>query len=493
MEFNNAAILVLGDVMLDYYISGDITRVSPEAPVPVLAKRNAWSMPGGAANVARGLARLECRPRLVGLVGCDAAGETLRQQVAAEGVEAALVQSSTRQTTCKTRILARSQQLLRVDEETAKKPGLDELTALRLHLEKLLPGCKGMILSDYAKGVLLPGAHGKSLAAHAINLAQNAGIPVFVDPKGSDWRPYAGADCITPNSGEFGAICQALGLWHGEKGEPPAQQRRELAETLCRHFDFGHLLLTRGSRGMAFYCPGHEPVNIRAVMREVADVSGAGDTVISTLCACVAAGVGWPEAAAAANAAAGVAVTKMGAAPVGIMELNQALSRSGGNPKICAWPELKDRLRLWRGEGQRIVFTNGCFDLLHPGHISLLRQSAAFGDRLVVGLNSDASVRRLKGDARPIQDEQSRATLLAALEAVDAVVLFEEDTPQKLIEAIKPDILVKGSDYKVENIAGAAFVRSYGGQVRLVELVDGFSTTGITRRIQEDTPRWKCF
>lgn len=483
MEFNENKILVLGDVMLDYYITGTARRVSPEAPVPVVTKRNAWSVPGGAANVARGLAHLGCRPSLIGLTGEDSAGETLRQQIAAEGITAGLIKSVHRQTTCKTRILAHGQQLLRVDEETNSGPDLEEQVSIRVNLENALPGSKALVISDYAKGVLLPGKDGVNAATLAINMARASDVPVLVDPKGIDWGRYRGADCVTPNSGEFLKVCEALGLWQGES-EPGAAERQRLAEAICSKFDLGCLVLTRGARGMTLYRPGEAPENIRATMREVADVSGAGDTVIATLAACVASGKAWKDACAIANVAAGVAVTKLGAAPVSLGELNRALAETNENPKLFSVDELRERIRQWRREGQKIVFTNGCFDLLHPGHISLLRQSAAFGDRLIVGLNSDDSVRRLKGPERPIQDEQSRALLLAALQSVDGVVVFDEDTPENLIKAIRPDILVKGSDYRIENVAGAEFVRSYGGQVRLVQLVQGCSTTGIATRIK---------
>ena len=483
MDLSGNRILVLGDVMLDYYISGSASRVSPEAPVPVVTKRNAWSVPGGAANVARGLAHLGCKPSLIGLVGEDAAGETLRQQVAGEGIGASLIRSSHRQTTCKTRILAHGQQLLRVDEETDVRPNLEEQVSIRVNLEKLLPECKALIVSDYAKGVLLPARDGADAASAAIAMAAGLRVPVLVDPKGTDWSRYRGASCITPNTGEFIRVCEALGLWQGD-GEPGALERQKLAEAICARFDFGCLVLTRGAKGMTLYQPGRQPENIRAAMREVADVSGAGDTVIATLAACVAAGESWQRACLTANAAAGVAVTKLGAAPVSAAELNRALSETSENPKLCSRVEIRDKIREWRRQGQKIVFTNGCFDLLHPGHISLLRQSAEFGDKLIVGLNSDNSVRRLKGPERPIQDEQSRALLLAALQTVDAVVLFDEDTPEELIHVIRPDVLVKGSDYKIENVAGAEFVRGYGGQVRLARLVDGCSTTELAARIK---------
>lgn len=483
MDFSGVEVLTIGDVMLDYYITGVATRVSPEAPVPVVSKRSSWSVPGGAANVARGLARLGCTSRLVGLIGADAPGETLRQQTLAEGIRAGLVKSSSRPTTCKTRILAHGQQLLRVDEETIQKPDLEEKVALRVNLEDQIRDCQALIISDYAKGVLLPGRDGTSMASIALEMAKARAIPVLVDPKGTDWSRYRGATCVTPNTAEFIKVCEAQGLWSGE-GEPGSAERKHLAEELCRKFDLGLLLLTRGARGMTLYQPGRAPENIRAVMREVADVSGAGDTVIATLAACAAKGESWEEAARIANAAAGIAVTKLGATPVSISELNQALEEKGANPKLFTVRELEERIAQWRRQGQRIVFTNGCFDLLHPGHISLLKQSAALGDRLIVGLNSDASVRRLKGPERPIQDEKSRALLLTALQSVDAVVLFGEDTPEQLIHAVRPDVLVKGSDYRIKDVAGADFVQSYGGHVQLINLVEGFSTTDLARRIK---------
>lgn len=483
MEFSGLQILTVGDVMLDYYISGVTKRVSPEAPVPIVSKRSAWSVPGGAANVARGIARLGCSSSLVGLTGSDAPGETLRQQIAAEGIQSGLVKSRSRPTTCKTRILAHGQQLLRVDEETVQKPDLEERVALRVNLEARIADANALILSDYAKGVLLPGGGAQSLAVDALALAQKAGIPVLVDPKGVDWSRYAGATCITPNTGEFIKVCEAYGLWNGD-GEPTSTERQALSEALCKKFNLGRILLTRGANGMTLYEPGNQPVHIRAIMREVADVSGAGDTVIATLAACAAKGDSWQEAARLANAAAGIAVTKLGAAPVSIQELNQAINEKRTNPKLYTWHDLNEKIAQWRRQGQKVVFTNGCFDLLHPGHIALLNQCADFGDRLVIGLNTDESVKRLKGPERPIQNEESRAMLLSALANVDAIALFEEDTPERLIQLVKPDILVKGSDYKLEEVAGADFVKSYGGQVRLAQLVDGCSTTDLARRIK---------
>lgn len=483
LEFNGLPILVIGDVMLDYYISGAAARVSPEAPVPVVNKKHAWSVPGGAANVARCLSRLGCAPRLVGLTGEDVIGEILRQQTAAEGIMLGLVKSGRRQTTCKTRILAAGQQLLRVDEESVLRPDLQEITSLRVHVQDMLADLKALVLSDYGKGALLPDKGGENLCTLALAEAKAAQIPVIVDPKGIDWERYKGAACVTPNTGEFLRICEALGFYGGGE-EPGSLERQKLAEMICVKFDLGRLLLTRGARGMTLYEPGWPPFNIRALAREVSDVSGAGDTVIAVLAACIAAGSDWREAAKIANVAAGVAVGKLGTAPVSIVELNRALAKPGENPKLFELPELLEKISRWRRENQKIVFTNGCFDLLHPGHVSLLRQAASFGDKLIVGLNSDESVRRLKGASRPIQTESSRAMLLSALHAVDAVVIFGEDTPEELVHAIRPDVLVKGSDYEIQNVAGARFVQSYGGQVKLVDLVEGCSTTSLAARIK---------
>lgn len=484
MNFSGVTILVIGDVMLDHYITGTADRVSPEAPVAVVNRRQSWAVPGGAANVARSLARLGCHVRLIGLAGKDATGETLRNEIAAEGIQAALVSSDSRPTICKTRIMAHGQQLLRVDEETVQAPSLEEMVAMRVHCNNMLPGCDAVILSDYAKGCLLRDRNGKSICSEVIGLAGEADIPVLVDPKGIDWERYRGAQCVTPNTAEFRKICESLGAHNLERMDAEIRVREQLADNLCHKFGIDRILLTRGANGMNLFTPATKPLRIQATMREVADVSGAGDTVIATLTACRSLGISWPESAAIANTAAGVAVGKIGTAPVSVAELNQALAQNEKGSCEYTLPELLARLEEWRNEGHKIVFTNGCFDLLHPGHISLLKKSAEFGDRLVVGLNSDSSVKRLKGNARPVQNEKDRAALLAALKPVDAVIVFNEDTPADLIRAIKPDVLVKGGDYKLNEVVGADFVTSYGGQTRLVELVKGHSTTGMVEKIK---------
>ena len=478
MNFDGVRILVVGDVMLDHYIAGQVKRISPEAPVPVVSAAKRWSVPGGAANVARNLVRLGVDVAVAGVVGQDAAASDLRAALAAEGIADGLAISSSRRTTCKTRVLAQGQQLLRLDEEVSAPLGADEAEALKKQVLSLLPGRHAVILSDYAKGVLLESVSGCNLCQIIIEEARRLGIAVLVDPKGSDWRRYAGAHCVTPNAGEFDAAC---GL---DAGVTLSRPRREtLAGELRSRYGIERLLITRGPKGMALFTPDEAPVYCRAAVREVADVSGAGDTAIATLAACVGKGLPWAESMHLANAAAGVAVGKMGTAPVSIAELNEALREQADNPKLFNIQNLVEKIEEWRRKNETVVFTNGCFDLLHPGHISLIRQSAAQGDHLIVGLNSDASVRRLKGPTRPIQNENSRALLLAALSDVDAIVLFDEDTPFELISALRPDVLVKGSDYTIDNVVGADVVQQGGGRVYLARLVDGCSTTGIVRKI----------
>ena len=478
MNFDGVRILVVGDVMLDHYIAGQVKRISPEAPVPVVSAAKRWSVPGGAANVARNLVRLGVDVAVAGVVGQDAAASDLRAALAAEGIADGLSVSSSRRTTCKTRVLAQGQQLLRLDEEVSAPLGAEEAEALKKQVLSLLSGRHAVILSDYAKGVLLESASGCNLCQIIIEAARRLGIAVLVDPKGSDWRRYAGAHCVTPNAGEFDAAC---GL---DAGVTLSRPRREtLAGELRTRYGIERLLITRGPKGMALFSPDEAPVYCRAAVREVADVSGAGDTAIATLAACVGKGLPWAESMHLANAAAGVAVGKMGTAPVSIAELNEALREQADNPKLFNVQNLVEKIEEWRRKNETVVFTNGCFDLLHPGHISLIRQSAAQGDHLIVGLNSDASVRRLKGPTRPIQNENSRALLLAALSDVDAIVLFDEDTPFELISALRPDVLVKGSDYTIDNVVGADVVQQGGGRVYLARLVDGCSTTGIVRKI----------
>ncbi len=475
-DFAQTRLLVVGDAMLDTYVETDVRRISPEAPVPVASVRATWSVPGGAANVARNLVSLGCRAALLGVCGADDAGGLLRRRLRDGGIDAALIVSAERPTTSKKRIVTHGQQLIRLDEETRAPLSPQEYAALKAALPEALAGCDAVILSDYGKGTLLRRPDGSCLAADVIAACAARGIPVLVDPKLDDWTRYAGAECVTPNSAEFAAVsgCGGDAREDLEKG----------AADLCRRIAVPRLLLTRGARGMALFAEGEEPLFIKAEARQVVDVSGAGDTVIAVLAACRACGMPYDQAARCANAAAGVVVCKTGTSPVSRAEFNYAVRRDGGSaPKIMDLPQLREITAFWRQQGQRIVFTNGCFDILHKGHIMLLHEAAAQGDRLVVAINADASVRRLKGPERPVQDEQSRALLIAALQDVDAVVIFEEDTPLRLIEELLPDVLVKGSDYTVETVVGADVVLARGGRVHLARLQDGYSTTGICRKI----------
>lgn len=476
MDFTNLAILVIGDVMLDHYISGSVERVSPEAPVPVVTKEKVWTVPGGAANVVRGLAGLGCHVRLVGFAAEDAAGVVLRQEIASENIEAALISGKNRPTSCKTRIISQGQQLLRIDEEIKAIPSFEERKALLKCVETFLPGSHAVILSDYGKGVLLRDRNGQSICADVIKQANLQNIPVLVDPKGTDWERYERAACVTPNMKEFEQISPTLN---------PAYLMEQKANQICHKYNFEHLLVTQSSKGMTLFDKDGSHKRIKATAREVSDVSGAGDTVIAVLTACVAKGLTWGESANIANLAAGVAVGKLGTAPVTLGELNQVISGDGFESKLFSQKEIAELTSEWHKMGKRIVFTNGCFDLLHPGHVTLLHKCSEMGDKLIVGLNSDLSVQRLKGPSRPIQTERNRALVLAALQDIDGVVIFEEDTPKNLIELIKPDVLVKGSDYTQEQVVGADFVKSYGGRVCLVDLVPDCSTTGLVNHVKE--------
>lgn len=477
-DFRSARILVLGDVMLDRYVMGEVRRISPEAPVPVLRIKQSYEVPGGAGNVGNNLAGLGCETVLLGVIGDDAQGVTLRELCARHDIGEMLVIDKTRPTTTKTRIVAKDQQLLRLDDE---QPGvLPEVVVSELldRFEKSVARCRAVVLSDYGKGIFrAPG-----FCRRAISLAAKHGVPVFVDPKGREWERYRNATCITPNAAELEEV--ARGPVEGEV------QLLAEAGKVRQRFGVEWVLVTRGAKGMCLLGRQNPPLVIPTIAREVYDVSGAGDTVIAVLAACVACGLALPEAARIANTAAGIVVGKLGTQPVTAAELQYGLQweQSGVNgiryaAKSGTLESARMQAQAWRSNGDRIVFTNGCFDLLHPGHIHLLEEAKALGDRLIVGLNSDASVKRLKGPRRPILSEGDRLALLKALSCVDLVVIFAEDTPMRLIEALRPDILVKGSDYLPEQVVGREVVESYGGRVALVGLMDGYSTTRIAEKL----------
>lgn len=468
-RLSGARVGCVGDVMLDRYIVGSVERISPEAPVPVLRVEREDAMPGGAGNVVRNLAALGARIRFASVVGDDDAGRALHEQLSAlEGVErATLLTEPARRTTVKTRFLAQGQQLLRADDETCAALPPQQCRALLDAVRNWQDGSPAVIvLSDYAKGVLLD-----DVAGALIGLARAQGARTVVDPKGADFSRYRGASIITPNRHE---LAIAAG------GTVAADEEAACARALRIRHDLSAVLVTLGRDGMLLIDENDDALALPAEARDVFDVSGAGDTVAATLAAALAAGATLPEAAALANAAAGIVVSKVGTAVVRIAELAD-VARSAAlrtfEAKVCDRATAVERVAIWRRQGLSVGFTNGCFDLIHPGHISLLAQAKAECDRLVVGLNTDASVARLKGAGRPVQPEAARATVLASLMAVDAVVPFAEDTPLETILAVRPDVLVKGADYRLEQVVGAKEVQRWGGRVHLARLEPGFSTT----------------
>lgn len=466
-EFDQARVLVVGDVMLDRYWQGPTARISPEAPVPVVRVEGREERPGGAANVALNLAALGVHCILIGLTGADEAAHVLTTALHQAGVETRLQVVPELPTITKLRVVSRHQQLLRLDFEQP----FPICPALRAAYTAALAECQLVILSDYAKGALRE-------AAELIRLAQAAGKPVLVDPKNPDFSLYRGATLITPNLGEFEQAA-------GRPSDAVDFTRR--AQALLQQHELGHLLVTQGEAGMTLIPPApaalqHWP----AAAREVYDVTGAGDTVIAVLGASLAVGTPLPTAVHLANTAAGIVVGKLGAACVTPAELLHTLhGREPAGFGLCSEAELLCAVAQARVRGERIVMTNGCFDLLHVGHIRYLHAARQLGDRLIVAVNADTSVQALKGPQRPLNPLAARMELLAALACVDWVVAFEELTPERLIGQVQPDILVKGGDYRPETIAGAERVLAHGGQVIVLGYHHGHSTTALVQRIQQ--------
>jgi len=476
--FSQIRVLVVGDLMLDRYILGEVDRISPEAPVPVLRHAQRYERPGGAANVAMNLAGLGCQTFLAGFWGADGEQAELAKLLEPagphkHGIDTAGVVTSSLPTISKTRIVARTQQLLRLDIESRDAYPAEELGRLEERATELVKKVHAVILSDYAKGALT-----EKVCAAVIRTARQAGIPVLVDPKTKDLSKYSGATTICPNLNE---LSMATGV--------PAHQTEALLaaahEQMIEH-DFTFLTVTMSEKGIRILGPGAEEHYSPARAREVFDVSGAGDTVIATLAASLAGGLHVNTAVDLANMAAGIVVGKIGTVPIAQHELIAALTPSSGiasGEKILDKDRVAVRVAEWRNAGETVVFTNGCFDLLHVGHITLLEDCRRFGSKLVLGLNTDASVSRLKGPSRPIIGERERARVMAALAAVDAVVLFDEETPLELIRALKPDVLVKGGDYTIETVIGHEDVIAAGGRVEIVPTVEGFSTTNIVKKL----------
>ncbi len=471
-RLKQARILCVGDVMLDHYVYGQVERVSPEAPIPILRVGHETHTPGGAGNVLRNLQALGAQTCFVSVIGNDAAGRELNRLIAEPGnVEPHILVEAGRVTTVKTRYIAATQQMLRADRESVTALGPYVRADFMRLIEQAIADHTVVIVSDYAKGVLAEG-----VAAAIIAATRAAGKAVVVDPKGTDYTPYRGATVLKPNRRE---LAEATAMPVGSEDEVVAAARALIAAG-----DFSAVLVSLSEDGMILVEAGGAVHLLPAAAREVYDVSGAGDTVIATLAAALAGGLSLIEAARLANLAAGIVVGKIGTAVTYASELGEALAEDAyGHHKSRPLPRALEQVEHWRHRGLKIGFTNGCFDLLHPGHVALLAQARAACDRLVVGLNSDASVARLKGAGRPVQQEAARAAVLASLSSVDLVVVFAEDTPAALIEAIRPDVLVKGADYRVEEVVGADFVQSYGGTVVLADLIAGHSTTATIKKI----------
>ena len=468
-RFEQARVLILGDVMLDRYWSGSAARISPEAPVPVVRVEDITDRPGGAGNVALNVAALGARASLSGFTGDDEMADSLQDMLAGAGVDCEFVRIAAQPTITKLRVISRQQQLLRLDFET---PGASlPVAALAQDLDARLQSCDVLVLSDYAKGALAD--PGPLIAA-----ARARAIPVLVDPKGNDFARYRGASLLTPNLQEFETVMGASAT----ETELVASAERLMAE-----LELGALLLTRGEHGMTLLRPGEEELHLPARAREVFDVTGAGDTVIGVLAAALAGGASLPDAVTLANIAAGIVVGKLGTAAVSVPELRRAVQQEQGAERgVMSLEQLLVAVADARSHGERVVFTNGCFDIIHAGHVSYLEQARGCGDRLIVAVNSDASVRRLKGSGRPINPVERRMAVLAGMEAVDWVVGFADDTPLALLQALQPDLLVKGGDYQSkEDVVGWQVVEAYGGQVQVLGMVESVSTTAIVNRIQD--------
>ncbi|ACE86096.1 bifunctional D-glycero-beta-D-manno-heptose-7-phosphate kinase/D-glycero-beta-D-manno-heptose 1-phosphate adenylyltransferase HldE [Cellvibrio japonicus] len=467
--FEQAKVLVVGDVMLDRYWHGASSRISPEAPVPVVNISQTEDRPGGAANVALNLAALGCQVTLLGVIGLDEAGMVLEQRLQSTAIVTDFHRSLSKPTITKLRVISRHQQLLRMDFED--RYTWEDSCALAARVESHLDGVDVLILSDYAKGSLQD-------CQALIQKARSHNIPVLVDPKSSNYQRYQQATLLTPNLHEFE---QVVGNCRSER--ELLDKAREMIDSL----QLNALLITRGEQGMTLIRPGHSELHLPARAREVFDVTGAGDTVIAALSGALAAGETLPESVAIANLAAGIVVGKLGTATVSAPELRWAIyAEQGFECGVVTEEQLLLALADVRANGEKIVFTNGCFDIIHAGHVGYLEEARKLGHRLVVAVNSDASVKRLKGDGRPINTLDRRMAVLAGLEAVDWVIGFDEDTPERLIDTLKPDILVKGGDYREDQVVGAPIVKTYGGQVKVLSFFDNCSTTSIVNKIRKN-------
>jgi D-beta-D-heptose 7-phosphate kinase/D-beta-D-heptose 1-phosphate adenosyltransferase len=466
-------IAVIGDVMVDRYIFGSVDRISPEAPVPVNKVERISSTLGGAANVASNLANLDCHVYMAGLVGEDEYAGVFASLLQDAGIDdSGIIRRAGHATTTKLRVLGSRQQMLRLDFEEITPLQCDEEEQLIHWLQqRIAAGLDGIILSDYGKGVLTD-----TLAAAVISLSRKAAIPLLVDPKGTDWTKYNGATFVTPNMKE---ISDCLG--HTVANESAAVV--DAATALHEQYDFDNVMVTRSEKGITLISKEGKVWNNPATAQDVFDVSGAGDTVAAAFLAAIAGHLSIRTSLQVANSAAGIVVAKVGTYPVHrqeLLQLWQLLQPTHWTPyQPLTWAESAAKIRQWQKKGETVVFTNGCFDIVHRGHVLYLQQAARLGKHLVIGLNSDDSVRRLKGDARPLVNQEDRAILLSALSCVDEVVIFDEDTPRELLAVLQPDILVKGGDYRKEDVIGRESVK----RVEIIDFEEGYSTTGLVQKI----------
>ena len=479
--FGPVRVLVVGDVMLDRYCEGQANRISPEAPVPAVRVQREFDRLGGAANVALNVKTLGAQCALLGIVGKDPSGQSVAKMLTSVGIQNLLQIDEQGITTQKLRVLARGQQMIRLDfEERASD------TAAKAVETAFASACKNadiVVLSDYAKGSL---QHCKAMIATATQL----GIPVVVDPKGADFSKYQGATLLTPNLSEFSAVA---GECHDDT------QITSRAQAMCESLQLNAMLVTRSEKGMSLIEVSKtspqktgttQSLHLPTAAKEVFDVTGAGDTVVATLAAALGAGMNLQEATALSNVAAGIAVAKVGTAAVTFQELQRELAatnKGSSAHKLCSAEQLISEVAQLKAMGKTVVMTNGCFDILHPGHIEYLERARALGDALVLALNSDRSVRQLKGPSRPVNTLPTRARMLSALSCVDMVTEFDEETPESLIASVLPSILVKGGDYAIDQIAGAKQVQAAGGQVLVLDFLDGHSTTQLIQKIKANS------
>jgi D-beta-D-heptose 7-phosphate kinase/D-beta-D-heptose 1-phosphate adenosyltransferase len=474
-KWRGARVFVLGDVMLDKFVYGRVERISPEAPIPVVHHESEQVMLGGAANVARNIIALGGEVLLVGALGDDEVGDLVAGPLVAEArIEGRFVREAHHPTTTKVRYVSGGQQIMRLDIERPFSLTAGNFDTICDWLAGAADNVSAVVLSDYAKGVLQP-----ALIERVVAIARERRLPVIVDPKSRDLARYEGATVLTPNASEAATMI-GIECADDDRAEEAVKTFRERAKV-------GAVVLTRGADGMTIFDPTEGAgtvTHVPTVASQVFDVSGAGDTVVAALALALSCGASVTAAARIGNAAAGVAVSKRGTAVVHAEELSAVLggARNGEDRKIVGNAVAAATVADWRAKGLKVGLTNGCFDLLHPGHIELLKRARAGCDRLVVALNTDASVRRLKGETRPVQNEHARSIVMAAIDSVDLVTLFDEDTPLRLIELLRPDYLIKGADYNLATVVGADLVRAYGGKVILVPLERGHSTTSIIGR-----------